>query len=330
VRRVRSAIGVLAAGALAAATCAQTSGTLGDATLRKANAALQAGEADKALALLTPLMQQGAGLAEASNLACRVRLTLEQWNEAAKECEQAVKMEGNNSVYRLWLGRALGERADRASFLSAYPLAKRVREEFEEAVRLNPRNAEALSDLGEFYEEAPSLVGGGEDKAEGVAAQLDKLDPARAHELRARIAEKRKDYGAAEREFKQAIAARVRPAAQWIALASFYRRRQRWAEMEYAVRTGQSAAQRDRLAGAALFDGASLLIQSGRDPALAAKMLEDYLAGSQKIEEAPAFAARLRLARLKQQLGDSAAAQREQEAALALAREYRPAEDAKR
>jgi hypothetical protein len=125
----------------------------------------------------------------------------------------------------MWLGRALGEKASRASFLSAYSLGKRVRGEFEEAVRLNSRNAEALADLGEFYYSAPGVVGGGDDKAEGVAAQLDKVDGARAHELRGRMAEQRKDFGTAEREYKQAIAAGAHPAFQWMTLASFYRRR---------------------------------------------------------------------------------------------------------
>ncbi len=123
----------------------------------------------------------------------------------------------------MWLGRALGEKANKASFLSAFSLGKRVRKEFEEAVRLSPRNAEALADLGEFYHSAPGVVGGGADKAEGVAAQLDKADPVRAHELRGRMAEDRKDYGAAEREFKQAVATSPRPAFQWTTLAAFYR-----------------------------------------------------------------------------------------------------------
>jgi hypothetical protein len=58
-------------------------------------------------------------------------------------------------------------------------------------------------------------------------------------------------------------------------------------------------------------------------------MLEEYLAGPAKTEEAPAFVAHLWLARLKQQLGDPAAAARERSAALSLAHEYKPAQDQK-
>jgi tetratricopeptide (TPR) repeat protein len=295
--------------------------------LVQVNAALQAGEADKALALLSSLPPSGVSLAEAANLECRVRLTLEQWNAAVTECQQAVRLDGQNSGYHLWLGRALGEKAGRASFLTAYTLAKRVRAEFEESVRLDPRSAEALFDLGEFYLQAPGYVGGGLEKAQSVAVQLDKVDPARAHQLRGRIAEQQKDYDTAEREFKQAIAAGAHPASQWISLAGFYRRRQRLTEMESTVRSAAAAAERDKRSSLALYDGASLLTETNRDPELAVKMLDDYLASSAKTEEAPAFVAHIRLARLKEQLGDATAANREQTAALALAHEYKPAQD---
>jgi tetratricopeptide (TPR) repeat protein len=296
--------------------------------LSQANAALQAGEADKALALLNTLAQPG-GRAEAYNLRCRVEYTLAHWDRAANDCEQAVKLDGQNSDDHLWLGRALGEKASRASFLNAYSLAKRVRAEFEVASRLNPRNAEALGALGEYYKEALEVVGGGLDKAERVAAQLDKLDPALAHELHSKIAEKRKDYGTAERELKQAITASAHPALQWMTLADFYRRRERWTEMESAVHSGENAAERDKHAGVALYNGASVLIETKRDPERAAKMLEDYLGGSSKTEDGPAFVAHTWLARLKLQQGDTAAASREQAAALALAHDYKPAQEIK-
>ena len=296
--------------------------------LAQANTALQAGEADKALALLDTYARPH-GSAEAYNLRCRVLYTLEHWDAAANDCEQAVKLDGENSDDHMWLARALGERASRASFMNAYSLAKRVRAEFEEATRLNPRNGEALSDLGEYYYSAPGVVGGGTDKAEVVAAQLDKLDPVRAHELRGHIAEQRKDYGTAERELKQAIAGSAHPAFQWMTLASFYRHHERWTEMESAVRSGENAAERDKHAGVALYNGASELIRTKRDPARAARMLEEYVASSAKTEEAPAFAAHTMLARLRAQLGDTAAASRERAAALALAHDYKPALDLK-
>jgi tetratricopeptide (TPR) repeat protein len=292
--------------------------------LADANASLQAGEADKALALLAPIVQQDANNAAAHNLECRVWLTEGQLDSAIRECQTAVDLEPDNSYHHLWLGRALGEKADRANFWSAYSLAKRVRAEFEEAVRLDARNSEALASLGEFDCSAPGIVGGGLDKAEDVAAQLEKLDPPRGHELRATIAEQRKDYPEAEREFRRAIAVGQHPAYQWMALASYYRRRQRWDDMVAAVRSGAAAAHRDRRAVVALFNGASTLDKANRELPLAAKMLEDYLASPDKTEEAPAFVAWTRLARLKDQLGDQQAAEQDLSAATAMAHNYKP------
>ena len=316
---------LLASSALAANLALCAAAAPARSSPAQASAALQAGEADKALALLNEL----PATAETHNLRCRVLLTLEHWDAAAGECEQAVRMDGQNSNDHLWLGRALGERADRASFLSAYSLGKRVRAEFEAAVQLDPRNADALSDLGEFYKSAPGMVGGGVDKANTTAAQLDRVDPARAHQLRGWIAEEQKDYGTAERELKAAVAADPHPAFTWMSLASFYRRRQRWNDMNAALQSGVKAAQGDRHAAVALYNAASVLTRANRNLPLAAKLLEEYLASPEKTEEAPAFAVHTRLAKLKAQLGDKAGAEQERNAALALAHDYKPALDMK-
>lgn len=319
-------------GALASAATARPGAGMGEESrggLAEANAALQAGQADTAMAILGSLPQAEANSGEAHNLRCRVWFTLEQWGAAANECQQAVNLDGQNSMYHLWLGRALGEEADNAPFWTAYSLAKRARAEFEQAVQLNPHNAEALADLGEFYDSAPGVVGGGTTKAEGVAARLDHVDAARAHELRAGIAQEAHDYGSAERELREAIAASAHPAFQWMRLASFYRKNKRWAEMENAVQMGKAAADRDRHAGVALYNGASVLIKANRNQALAIRMLQEYLASPTQTEEGPAFVAHLWLARLEKQLGDAGAAGRERSAALALASGYKPAQDLK-
>ena len=293
------------------------------------NTALQQGEADSALSQLAALPADEGASAEAHNLRCRVYFTLENFDGAVKECEQAVQLEGQNSDYHMWLGRALGEKASRTSFVSAYGLAKRTRGEFEQATKLDPRNAEALADLGEFYSSAPGVVGGGMDKAQGVAVQLDKVDPARAHELRARMAEGNKDYATAEHEFHAAIGASAQPAFQWMTLASYLRRQQRWTELDTAVQKGWSLAQQEKHAAVAMYNGASMLIRANRNLPLAAKMLDAYLASPMKTEEAPAFVAHVQRARIAAKLGDTATAKRERDAALALASEYKPAQDLK-
>jgi tetratricopeptide (TPR) repeat protein len=315
--------------ALLGITAAASAGQAAYDGLAQVNAALQAGEADKALSLLRSMPPPAGTSAESHNLHCRVLFALEQFEAANRECEQAVALDAKNSYYHLWYGRTLGEVADRANFLSAYNMAKRARAEFEEAVELNPRNADALADLGEFYSSAPGVVGGGADKATGVAVRLDGVDPARAHELRAAIACEDKDFNAAEREFKLAIAASAHPAFQWMRLASFYRKAKRFDDMENAVQSGFQAAQRDQHAGVALFNGASVLMKANRNPALAIKLLETYLSAPGATEEAPTFTARVWLARLRAQTGDPDGARRERTAALALAQDYKPAQDLK-
>lgn len=299
------------------------------ATLTQANANLQAGEADKVLALLAPLPNTGTGADAAQNLLCRVRFMLEQWDQAATACQQAVKLNGQSSDYHMWLGRVLGQQASHASIFSAYGIAKRSLAEMQTAVQLNPKNGPALSDLGDYYAQAPGIAGGGIDKAQGIASQLDKVDPARAAQLRGDIAVAQKNYTTAEQQYRQAVTVSAKPAHEWTVLAAFYRDRQRWSDVDTAIQNCVTAAAKDPNGGLALYDGAGVLIESNRNPQLAAKMLQSYLAGSWKTEEAPAFIAHIRLAKLKQQLGDAAGAQQDLAAAQSMAKEFSPSQDGK-
>jgi len=298
-----------------------------------AYAALQAGKADQAASVLNEALKSNPNNAEANNLLCRVEYATGQFDQAAASCEKAVNADPSNARYHLWLGRAIGERASHANFMSAFSLAKKAREQFEAAVKLDPHDGDALSDLGEFYKEAPGAVGGGTDKANDIAAKLEALsssDPSaasRAHQLRAEIAEKAKDFATAEKEFKAACAG-PRAAIQWMELAAFYRRHERWLEMDSAIKSGEAAAGRNKQSAVALFDGASNLARANRNPQEAIRLYEAYIASPNKTEEAPVFEALTRLARLRKKAGDLAGAQRDQAAALALAHDYKPAQNA--
>lgn len=315
-------MGLLAAAVTA--PCAAYATTISQA-IAHADQVFQTGEADNALQEISSLPQNGAGTAEAQNLACRIHFALQQWDKAVSECEQATRLDNQNFAYHMWLGRALGLKAQHVIFTSAYGLGKRVLVEFETAARLNPRSPQALMDLGEFYKSAPGMIGGGLDKAERVAKQLDGVDVSGAHQLRARIAESRSDYDTAEREYKEAVATSQHPALRLTMLASFYRSRKRYPDMHAALRSAEGAARKDPHATVALYDSAGVLMDGKLDPGTAARMLEEYLASATKTEEGPAFEAYVRLAKMKKQLGDPSGAQQEITAALALAHDYKPA-----
>jgi cytochrome c-type biogenesis protein CcmH/NrfG len=282
---------------------------------------LQQGHADHALELLQPAASAANRDADAEQLLCRVALQLERWNDAVAACEMAVALDDNNSNNHLWYGRALGEKADRSSFVKAYGLAKRVKAEFETAVALDPHNAEALSDLGEYYTEAPAIVGGGKDKAAAVASKLDDVDRARAEELRGRIAASNKDMAAAEQHFREAIAAAPRSANYWMVLASFYQKQNDLDRMQEAIHSGLEA---NGAHGEPLVDAAHLLTRSGQDPQTAIRLLRQYLASPDKSEGEPAFRVQLLLANLLKQQGDAAGAAQEIQAASSIASVYHP------
>jgi tetratricopeptide (TPR) repeat protein len=293
-----------------------------DAT--QANTLLQQGRVDEAVTSLHNVLAAQPGDAEAHQLLCRVYYAQNMADNAIRECELAVSSAPSSSDNQMWLGRAYGFKASHANPIAALNLAVKVRNAFEHAVQLDPENIHAMSDLGEFYVAAPSLIGGGLDKAHALAARMQPHFPSQAHRLLALIAEKKKDTIAAEAEFSNAVAAGKTPDA-YIDLGHFYQRHNRPDKMLDAL---QSAIAADHRKGPALVDAASILTDAHRSPELAENLLRTYLSSSAKTDDAPAFKVHVQLGELLAQRGDPAGAQREYAAALALAPNYAPARKA--
>jgi len=284
---------------------------------------LAAGRVDDAIVYLRGKIDQTPSDADSYNLLCRVYLTLNSWDSGIAACQRAATLEPDNSGYHLWLGRAYGGKADHAGFLSAAGLAKKVRAEFETAVRLNPRNLEARADLADFYTEAPGIVGGGRDKAEAQAEELGALDPAQGSLVKARLAEKSDNLTGAEAEYRTAVRLSGGRPGTWLNLAQFYRRHGRLPEMQDAIQHATASPASEHV----LVPAAEALIRSKRDLPLAADLLRRYLA-NETVEDAPAFRAHYLLGTVLQSRGDKQAAAQEYRAALALARNYTAAQNA--
>jgi tetratricopeptide (TPR) repeat protein len=287
---------------------------------------LASGHVDEAIRTLERQIGGAAPDAESYNLLCRAHFMIDEWDRGIAACERAIALDPQRSLYHLWLGRIYGEKADRAGFVSAAGLAKKVRTEFERAVELDPKNSEARADLAEFYMDAPSIVGGGKDKARAQAEALAGFNPALADYVTGRIAEKDKDKATAERAYHAAIETGHGTAQAWLHLAQFMAHDKRLDEMEQALRTLESSPV-DR--PEALMDGASLLLRTGGDNALAVRLLRRYL--TSPVEAGPAFKAHDLLGQVLEKQGDRRAAAEEYRAALALSHTFaRAREDLKR
>jgi len=283
---------------------------------------ISTGRVDDAVRSLNSRVQSAPNDAEAYHLLSRAYYHLKKWDQAISNGQKAAELNPNNSEYQLWLGRAYGEKADNSSFITAVALAKKLRVSFEKAVQLDGKNIDARADLSEYYIEAPGFLGGGLDKAAAQAAAISQYDKARGHWVYARIAEKRKDYGTAEREYQEAIKADG-DADYWLNLASFYRKHERYSEMDAAVAKAMTAPRKK---SNSLYDAASLLFEAQRNLPTAANLVRTYLT-SVPTEDAPAFEAHYFLGKILENEGDRNGAAIEYRASLSLASNYSPAQD---
>ena len=190
------------------------------------------------------------------------------------DLEKAVGQDSRNSDYYDWLGRAYGRLAERSSFLSALGYAKKTVRAFERAVELDPSNQEALSDVFEYYLQAPGMVGGGLDKAETIARRFAGLNAAEYHWARARLAEKSRDFETAEREFRAAFATDPHEVGRALDLAAFLTSRGRYGESDALFR---SAEESHPGSPKVLYARAATYVQSKRQLNQAAVLLERYL-----------------------------------------------------
>jgi tetratricopeptide (TPR) repeat protein len=288
-------------------------------------ALLKAGHADEAIMLLKERIKNAPNDAAAYNLLSRAYLSVGKWDDAVTAGEKAVSLDANVSAYHMWLGRAYGAKAEHSIFITAMRLAKRTRGEFQRAVELQSNNLYAQTDLAEFLIEAPGFLGGGKDKATEQLTKVAAMDQPTGHWIQARIDEKEGRNDDAETEYKAAIAAAKIKAPYWLNLASFYRRTHRLNEMEQAI---NKAVDAERSHDDIFFEAAEMLVKTGRNFPVAAQLLRKYLGSNDKVEDAPTFQAHYLLGSVLEKMGDTQAAAIEYRAALSLARDYEPAQDA--
>ena len=240
--------------------------------LSRAEEVYRKGEYGRAIDLLRALDERDAAVYA---LLGKAWFMQGQYKQAVADLDKAIAIDSLNSDYYDWLGRAYGRLAEGSSVLSALGYAKKTVRAFERAVELDPSNLEALSDVFEYYLQAPGMVGGGLEKAENIAGRFAGLKAAEYHWARARLAEKRKDFATAEREFREAFATDPNEVGRALDLAAFLSSRGRYGESDALFRTAGDNYPRSPKV---LYARAAAYIQSKRKLDEAEALLDRYLA----------------------------------------------------
>jgi tetratricopeptide (TPR) repeat protein len=220
------------------------------------------------------LLETGAKDAATLQLIGQNYFMLGEYKKSTDSLEKAVALAPDDAQSLLWLGRAYGRRAETSNPFSAPGYATKARQMFERAVAVDPSNKEAFGDLFDFYLDAPGFLGGGQNKAEALAARVSQSDPAEGLYLQAQIDDRRNQYDSAEQKLRRAVEIAPTQSGRFHELAKFLAKRGRTAESDAMF---EQAARLSPNNPHQMFERASLYIKQRRNLAEARELLERYV-----------------------------------------------------
>ncbi|SRR5260370_12488300 len=209
---------------------------------------------------------------------------LGEYKKATDAFQKAFALQPSKSEYAHWLGRTFGRRAETSNYFAAPMYASKARQYFEQAVRLDATNDEALNDLFDFYLQAPGFLGGGFEKAQEVAKRIAQLNEAEGHFAAAQLADKRKEYDTAEQQLRRAMELAPRQVGRVLDLAKYVAKRGRIQESEMIFDKAERLAPDSPKV---IFARAHTYIQEKRNLDKAKSLLMKYLQSDLTPEDPP-------------------------------------------
>ena len=149
----------------------------------------------------TPLIDQG-----------RAAISRGDTDAAVDILEKAVAQSPKSAEAHFYLGSAYGSKAQSSGMFGAATYACKVKDEFAQAVALNPKYVDARFGLVEFYAAAPGFMGGSFDEALSQARAIKAIDPVVGHRAYAFIYLQQKKPDLAKKEYVDAIREQPRSA----------------------------------------------------------------------------------------------------------------------
>ncbi len=275
---------------------------------------VDSGDYRGAISLLQSAVSQNPSDAAAFYWLGRAYYEIRDYDNSIASEEKAVALAPKNATYHDWLGRADGGKADKER---SFFIAKKVKAEFENAVKLDPSDIDARRDLEEYCIDAPWIAGGNKDEAQQQVDAIAALDPVEGHVARAVYdREELKKPAEAEAEYQQVLGAKASRIEPYLDAANFFINENKPANVTAAINAAASVAPNDpRLV---YYRGVAAVL-SGGNASDAERNLKSYIASSPDHSNWPSHAAaRVWLGRLYEGQGNKAAAAEQYRAALQL------------
>ena len=318
---LRFAIFLLAAGALHAGP---TRG--GQSALADAQRDFNAGRYHRAVDALTEAAAKSPDDAPLHFLLGQSYYELREFTRAATSFERCVQLVPNQSEYHDWLGKAYGRRAEESMFLSAMSWARKTHREFEIAVHLDASNFQAQRDLIRYEIYAPSIVGGGDERALKHIEDLEKIDALQGELARGEFFSTKKRFAEADAVYAKVLESNTDRIGVYFETADYYRDRQDTAKMSEAIAAAERIDGEDRRLK---FYRGVLFVVKKKNPAEAESLLKSYLATVPDNSDLPSHSYVLEwLGKLHEAQGKFSEAAEDYRASLALDPHNKPVEEA--
>ncbi len=260
----------------------------GQSTLGDAQHDYNAGRYNRAVDVLNSAIAKSPDDASLHFLLGQSYYQLRDFPRAIVSFERSVQLAPKDSEYRDWLAKSYGRKAEESMFLSAMSWARKTHREFEIAVELDPQNLEARRDLIRYEMNAPSVVGGGDDKAVKHIDALEKVDPIEGQLARGEFFATKKRMPEADAVFGKILESSSERVGVYFEVCDYYRDRPNAEKMGEALDKAEQIDPEDRRLK---FYKGVLLVMTGKSPSEAEMLLKSYVATVPDNSDLPPHAA---------------------------------------
>lgn len=287
----------------------------------KAKSLYEARKYEEVIPMLKGIEEGSKDYAGARYLLGRIAYDQKNYDEATDYFDEAIETNDKIADYYNWLGNTYGAIAQNANPFKQGMLAPKMKNAWEKALTLDPKNLDARFSLIQYYTQAPAFMGGGIDKAKEMSKQIMAINPAQGHRTMGNILVHEKKISEAEKEYLEMV--KVDQAFNPV-LANFYVNQK---QFDKAFAMFEDFVEKNPLDMVSVYQVGKTSAISGLRLERGEECLKKYLAYSPKPNEPSHAGANMRLAQIYEKQGQKAEAQKLYKLALSMDGKLKEAEE---